>query len=612
MNGINPYASYIVQTLLNNGSGNQSAVQQADIIDVPSRLKNLATSLILKGEVKQNNRDGTTIIETKRGNFTVKLDTPLQNGSELDIQIPPQNKGKNQSPAIIQPTLIKAVSENQQSQSNTIQIKTEVAALKPQNQLSNTIQDVKSLQNTAQQATLNTNPILSKLAVGQAVRISALPVALNSTQALPLNFKSSTSLPLILQNTLPKTVSHPTTTLHPSVVSPQPHSQFSISTPPPQVISRTEPTIFASKGTFIHIPIVGQTATPIQLPTALHNIFLPALIVTPNNSILTANTSNTPLSITDARVQKIQSLPVQLTPSANSFTPKTPVQTNTGQAGQITATVTGFINDDGNPIIQTLSSQGHTQYSTLHYPAKNLHPGTVITLTPMTSNAVKSSVSLPLSSQTQSWQSMAQLFQTLGPLMGQNGLQNLMTLMPQATQTKQFPAAALLFLAAAKGGDLSGWLGTRPMRLIDQAPQNTKSSLDSLMKEMVTHAVKTPTPSDPPMVQNAPEWRGYNLPIGIGVNIQNAVFWVKDEEGQNKNDRADKEKGMRFVVDLELSRMGNVYFDGYVDKAKKLFDLALMTERQMTPSMQTAIKTIWHKTMDNIDMDGQLLFKDIK
>lgn len=590
MSGINPYGSFILQGLYagQSSTANAFAVQSAQITDIPSSLKSLATNLILKGEVTSHQSNGNSVITTARGDIHVKLKTQLPVGSKVDIQV---SGGSNAREAIIQPSLAKAIHAKQD---------TPVTQQLPQPQTAptSTIADVKNLQATATQASQNIINSFPTLTIGQAVRLTLLPVAqqnLLTSAALKL----SPPLPITsgILASIPSS-HHPIQGTGTSIASPSLGTTITakplqIESAPLNLIKNiaplNSPTLLKIDGASLPLNINGNLSHP--------NIAsLPKTIITTAQSVLGTTQS-------DARVAMVKPPTVTLNSlmSNPSFT-LTDGQTN---AGQIIATATGLIDPDGNPIIQTLNAKNQPQLSTLHYPARNLPVGTQIILTPLPSG----SVTAPPSS---SWQSMAQLNEAMAQIFPLNTLQSLMSLFPNPAQPKSFPAAALLFLAAAKGGDLSGWLGNRVTGggTNDNAVQNLpKKLIETLMRDIATQTGRAATPADPPMVQVGSDWRAHILPLMVGVDMHQANLWTKDDD-RAQSKESEKTKGTRFVVDLTLSRMGDVYFDGFINKDKKIFDLSVITERAITKPMQNTIKSIWYKTINGLDLDGNILFKE--
>jgi len=507
MNTINPYGSLILNGLFGQNTNAQS-VQSAQILDAPTALKNLATNLILKGEITAQNARNEATITTPRGELTVRLKNDLPVGSKVDIQIP---SGQQAKEVIIQPTLARAIQQNQQAQSQqqpTAQSQTQIQ--NPQTASTATIADVKNLQATATQATQNIANTLSNLNIGQAVRITPLP----PSQQLQ-NYTLSTPLPVTMRSTLNTT-----------------------------------------KGASLFINQVASTPTPLTV-----------------NVLNTSSTPQTPIILIKGFSQNNQQTPIveispvrvrlgfPLTANINSTVPQT-AMLSTGQ-----------------PVPKMIVSSAQ-QSPPLQLDAR---------LTTLSLSLIHIEI--------------ASVFPMLTS-------QSLMSLIPNTAQPKSFPAAALLFLAAAKGGDLSGWLGTKIMRPNDNGQTISKKTIDLLMRDVATQTGCTATPSDPPMVQSNADWRGHILPLILGADIHQATFWAKGDEGNQTGGDDQKIGGTRFVVDLSLSRMGDVYFDGLIHPEKQTFDLALITEREISTPMQNSIKSIWHTTLGGLGLDGVITFKD--
>ena len=604
MNTINPYGSLILNGLFGQNTNAQS-VQSAQILDAPTALKNLATNLILKGEITAQNARNEATITTPRGELTVRLKNDLPVGSKVDIQIP---SGQQAKEVIIQPTLARAIQQNQQAQSQqqpTAQSQTQIQ--NPQTASTATIADVKNLQATATQATQNIANTLSNLNIGQAVRITPLP----PSQQLQ-NYTLSTPLPVTMRSTL-NTTKGASLFINQVASTPTPLTVNVLNTS-----STPQTPIILIKGFSQNnqqTPIVEISPVRVRLGfplTANINSTVPqtAMLSTgqPVPKMIVSSAQQSPPLQLDARLTTLSQPTVQMNSAklTAQTTPQPPFSLIGGQAsaGQIIATATGFVNVDGNPIVQTLGANNQIQLSTLHYPAKNLPAGTQMTLTPTGGMNVPSMVNQP------SWKNMIQFVDEIASVFPMLTSQSLMSLIPNTAQPKSFPAAALLFLAAAKGGDLSGWLGTKIMRPNDNGQTISKKTIDLLMRDVATQTGCTATPSDPPMVQSNADWRGHILPLILGADIHQATFWAKGDEGNQTGGDDQKIGGTRFVVDLSLSRMGDVYFDGLIHPEKQTFDLALITEREISTPMQNSIKSIWHTTLGGLGLDGVITFKD--
>ena len=651
MSGINPYGSLFLNIMGQGGALSQTG----QIISTTQDLKALAVSTILKGEVTQRTQNGNNIIRTDRGDVTVRFNNPLPVGAKVEIQMPPSNAVKQE--LSVRPSLAQSVSQNAtESIPQTVQNNVNAQAAAQVKQ-PNIFEEVQTLQGTKQTAALKTSegtnlPQLP-LQVGQSVRLTPLPTTQQSIQALiryfiPLPAPAQISTAMLSPQIQPQAplqllpmLGQQTTPTQPVTTASQSIPPFPLATILSTSLAQTTPIITGGQGgipqTLTILPPQTQSFYPQgQLPPLPP---APTMIrgdTAPTQSItIPASVTTQPPTVTlggDAQVYRITVAPptltqggqlptttpspaptVTITPQAGAYVtpaPQTTVQ-SPAFAGQISATVTGFTTTEGNPIIQIASPTPTLtpQYVVMNYPARELPTGTQITLTPVNSGQ-SARPAIPTQNAQMPWPAMHEfLEQTLAtPALAQHILNTL----PSATQPRQFPAAALLFLAAAKNGDLSGWLGQRPMRTIDSSQNSTaQKMLRTLMADLSSMIGKTATQTDPPLVQQSPEWRGYILPLLGGAHPDQATLWVKDDGQNNGDQNQDKKKSLRFLVDLDLTRMGSVQFDGLINTDKKQFDLTLLTERPFGEGTQGEIKGIWLKTLDGLGLSGNIKFKEV-
>jgi hypothetical protein len=317
------------------------------------------------------------------------------------------------------------------------------------------------------------------------------------------------------------------------------------------------------------------------------------------------------------RIYAFPSTPQLSIPQSFVTPPPEPSITIPILAGQIVAHSTGHVTTDGNPIVMLTPSSwpaSPSKFLSLNYPATNLPAGSSIILTPTATQPIaKPTPSIPqinISPATSAqWPTMQSVLNNMAMFLPLNALNQFMTLIPTPDQPKQFPAAALLFLAAAKGGDLSGWMGTRTYKLLDNAPPSIKKTIINALQDIPKSHGRTAMTGDPVIVQTAPEWRGHPIPMLVGGDVHQAHLWTKYQDDQSSNDGQKRAGGTRFIVDLKLSRMGDVQFDGYIDKTKQVFNLSLITQKPVQIGMQDILKSLWYKTLEGLDLSGNISFK---
>jgi hypothetical protein len=80
----------------------------------------------------------------------------------------------------------------------------------------------------------------------------------------------------------------------------------------------------------------------------------------------------------------------------------------------------------------------------------------------------------------------------------------------------------------------------------------------------------------------------------------------KDREHE-KEDAEEKQPATRFLVEVDLSRLGQIQIDGLVH-AKEL-DLVVRSKTALSPSMRQEINQIFTKACDGAGVAGRIAFQ---
>jgi hypothetical protein len=88
--------------------------------------------------------------------------------------------------------------------------------------------------------------------------------------------------------------------------------------------------------------------------------------------------------------------------------------------------------------------------------------------------------------------------------------------------------------------------------------------------------------------------------------ISKTLLHIRRETPEDSKDSPDK-FGTRFVMDLSLSRMGDVQIDGMLNG--KRLDVILRTQMPISLSMQDAMKRAYADALDGTDIYGELGFQ---
>lgn len=159
-------------------------------------------------------------------------------------------------------------------------------------------------------------------------------------------------------------------------------------------------------------------------------------------------------------------------------------------------------------------------------------------------------------------------------------------------------ANVLAFLAALKGGDVRGWLGEAASRTLERAKPNLMPRLQEDFQALARMA------EDPV----AADWRIALVPFYNGTAIEAIRLFMRRRGGREKGKKGDPE-GTRFVVDVELSRLGRLQLDGLVRGKKKRFDLILRTARPLPSEMQQDIRRIFVEAGELTGVAGGISFQ---
>ncbi|HVY13424.1 MAG TPA: hypothetical protein VHB73_07670, partial [Alphaproteobacteria bacterium] len=131
--------------------------------------------------------------------------------------------------------------------------------------------------------------------------------------------------------------------------------------------------------------------------------------------------------------------------------------------------------------------------------------------------------------------------------------------LPQA-QSSQMPGA-LLFLFTALGKDASQWLG-------DDLPRILKD----LGKEQLLHEIQEQWRAQMNQDVDGPggEWRGTSIPVFDHEKMQLLRFYIYDPPGERgkKGGKRNADLARRFLIDIDLSRLGPLQLDGLVHRKR--------------------------------------------
>lgn len=196
------------------------------------------------------------------------------------------------------------------------------------------------------------------------------------------------------------------------------------------------------------------------------------------------------------------------------------------------------------------------------------------------------------------WPALEQIAQALAATGAPALAQVLSNLTPSPANPAQLTPAALFFIAAVRGGDLSGWLGDKTIEALRQAGRGGLVSRLAQEGGMLSRASAEPVSQD---------WRAIPLPLHWqGEFHRVALYYKRDGQDEQEND-PQKSGQTRFVFDLNLSRMGKVQLDGLARGAR--LDLILRTENPFSQAVQMDMRGVYATALRHAEMTGELSFQ---
>lgn len=294
-------------------------------------------------------------------------------------------------------------------------------------------------------------------------------------------------------------------------------------------------------------------------------------------------------------------------PTDAAFLPdgkNTPLTSGTTRPHVISAIVTGFT-PQNLPLIAIRWPGGTLSPNfVLQFAAAGLEVGSEIILHPQSRIAMPSTIPgvpastnpvWPLMEASILWPAMDDLYQSLAQMSPQ-AAQSLARIVPSPAAPNQLGAAALLFVAVLRAGDINGWLGDRK---IDSIVKSGKSNVMSRLLQDMTNAGRSNADSGPA------DWKSYPLPMLWQNEISKVMLHLKSE--RDPQDKENKDGSTRFILDLSLSRMGEVQLDGML-RGKRL-DMIVRTELPVSYTMQEAMKKAYADALEGTDIFGELGFQ---
>lgn len=166
-------------------------------------------------------------------------------------------------------------------------------------------------------------------------------------------------------------------------------------------------------------------------------------------------------------------------------------------------------------------------------------------------------------------------------------------------------AAIISFAQAMRNGDIRQWPGDSALRALERAGPRGAHLASQLSEEvgaLSSRARETGT-----------EWRALPLPWNTGEQIDRIAL-ITRREGESDDDAKKKSGGggTRFLINLDLSKLGSMQLDGMFRKESKGFDLMIRTKTALPDQIRTGLMGIFAASNAAMGLKGGLTFQIVK
>lgn len=571
------------------------------LVNLPEGLQNNSAPVKLQGTVAGQAPDGSLRLETERGPLTIFLKdrAALPQGLTLEIEIP---AGRAPQTALIRPTLPPAT-PSAPSLSNQLSAPPELLS-----------SPVRLDRGIPLSAPALEDLLSAKSSLYSKASIAALPSSdaqlAQFLRLLPLPPKTASSSlpPLPVVDVLEALV---------SFIKDMPPSQAALRATLVTILSRMDlSNLLPSPSSSPNDPIsslIQNIQNLVQHPNAkgISGAPLAGLILFNPSKPMDAQLlglsvppqTGNPLGSPSSSASPAP-LSISLPNSTASFllSPTQPPPNSSISLAQ----VTGFTPENLPVLTLPAPGSGYLQSYTLQFRAPNLPLNTLALLALPLSGAAADSELGPASlspfslanwAKAGAWESLDILLQALSQTGGISPQQTT-AMIPSPAHPHTTGPLALFFLSVLRSGQMESFFPPDALALLRQKGR------EDLLKSFAQDLNQTSRLESTPLAQ---DWKATLIPLLWNNQIQKLPLFYKHMEDDAEADREKRNKALRFLFQLHLSRMGDVQVDGFLKQNN--LDLILRTKTPVSSGMQETMKRLYTQTVEKSNLTGELGFQ---
>lgn len=372
---------------------------------------------------------------------------------------------------------------------------------------------------------------------------------------------------------------------------------------PPLPAQQQQPPLSAaptvSVSTFSPPPADAPVAQPavIETPAPVPTDATPVPAQTPSAPVIAAVSAPDPAVFESAPLSDIPAKPAADTPPPLPFQPPEPAVKD---APRSPASADGapvlkgvvFHPDDDRPVLIATKSGALALDTAVRLP--HLTPVSVKVFPPAVFDApVLEKTPLPEFKNT--WTVLTHALDTLRQT-DESAFEAVKAVLPQTGG--KLPALMLSYMnAAARGVSFSDFIGEANVAALAKT-ENGATLLKRLEREFSTAAKKA--------TDGKNAWKGWDIPLLSGSVVEPVSLYLQrpntDEFRRAQTDR--KQAGVRFAVDINLTRLGKIQLEGLAHRQTRRFDLILRHQNALPPDFDAAVRGIFTQTLTALNYTG--------
>ena len=383
-------------------------------------------------------------------------------------------------------------------------------------------------------------------------------------------------------------------------VSPKPHTQESKESPQSPISNIRISNEGGNKAIQKHDPTEGQVIKPSTLSKTKISNFLEDLRGfqgLQNKKNTTASNLKEPeysligskLHVKVIAIQQPVSTKTRTTPTLTSNKSTTTFSTGSDLKGVISGTTA-----EGEPIVQTKAGTFTLNTQT------SIPPGSIISMevTKAPINPISENIMMPLVHEgflrTRKWPALEQSIQALEKVQESSTHRLINSIIPRPGNA--LISNVIFFLSALKTGDLNSWMGEKTLRVIERHQPNIAGRIKDDFSAL-SKMIEEPQSGD---------WRVALVPVNSsdGMHLIRILLRQNDEEtltGEISHNR--------FIIDVQLSRIGRMQLDGLVREEGNSLELIIRSDTHLTRKMQDDIRAIFRETTNESGIKGGINFQ---